>query len=327
MDRPQRFEQRQTAKTIMKRAVIIAVQLVALTIVYFICFAAISAALLSPPPEQTASTEAASAVAPLLAVSFLNTAVLAYLILRSRWAGWKLILAIFFVLYAVTTVMSQIETAFFLQLPPGMLPRLFLSGAIIAAVFSPVAVLVLGKRRANATEFDNGFKLNMSLTEWVAKLSLIAISYVIIYFTFGYYIAWQSAAVREYYGGSDPGSLLAQMSSVVQHTPLLLPFQVLRALMWTVIALPVIRMMKGPWWETGLAVSLLFAVVMNSQLLLPNPLMPTEVRLAHLLETATSNFLFGVAHSVYIEIPIQTNEGSGVLLVALHRIYSTLPVT
>jgi len=34
-------------------------------------------------------------------------------------------------------------------------------------------------------------------------------------------------------------------------------------------------------------------VVMNSQLLLPNPLMPQEVRMVHLLETATSNFLFG----------------------------------
>jgi hypothetical protein len=28
-------------------------------------------------------------------------------------------------------------------------------------------------------------------------------------------------------------------------------------------------------------------------LLLPNPLMPREVRMAHLLETASSNFLFG----------------------------------
>jgi hypothetical protein len=36
-----------------------------------------------------------------------------------------------------------------------------------------------------------------------------------------------------------------------------------------------------------------FAVVMNSQLLLPNPLMPHEVRMVHLVETATSNFLFG----------------------------------
>jgi hypothetical protein len=51
-------------------------------------------------------------------------------------------------------------------------------------------------------------------------------------------------------------------------------------------------MMKGEWWETGLAVALLFAVV-NLQLLLPNPFMPQEVRMVHLLETTTSNFLFG----------------------------------
>ncbi|HEX5834694.1 MAG TPA: hypothetical protein VFY34_12605, partial [Pyrinomonadaceae bacterium] len=48
----------------------------------------------------------------------------------------------------------------------------------------------------------------------------------------------------------------------------------------------------GEWWESGLAVALLFAV-MTSQLLLPNPLMPAEVRMVHLVETATSNFLFG----------------------------------
>ena len=51
-------------------------------------------------------------------------------------------------------------------------------------------------------------------------------------------------------------------------------------------------MMRGRWWEAAFAVALLFAVVMNSQLLLPNPLMPREVRLVHLLETASSNFLF-----------------------------------
>jgi hypothetical protein len=51
--------------------------------------------------------------------------------------------------------------------------------------------------------------------------------------------------------------------------------------------------MKGPWWEAGFAVALLFAVVMNSQLLLPNPLMPLDVRMVHLVETASSNFLFG----------------------------------
>src|SRR6185312_9644964 len=129
--------------------------------------------------------------------------------------------------------------------------------------------------------------------EWAGKLCLIVVAYVIIYFTFGYFIAWKSPAVRAYYGGGDPGSLLAQMSSVIRETPFLIPLQAVRALMWAAIAVPVIRMMKGGWREAGLAVALLFGVVATSLLLLPNPLMPREVRMVHLLETATSNFLFG----------------------------------
>jgi hypothetical protein len=271
----------------------IAIRLVVLTVLYFILFAAVSAALLPSVPEQPAPAQAGGALAALLAVSLLNTLVLGYIILRSRWVGWKLILAIFFVFYGVMTVMPQIETAYFVtRLPPGMLPRLFLSGAIIAALFSPLAVLILGKSRSNhASASNRNSRLNMPVGHWVGKLSLIVVAYLIIYFTFGYFIAWKSAAVRAYYGGSDPGSFLAQMSSVVGDTPLLLPFQALRALLWTAIAVPIIRMMKGQWWETGLAVALLFAV-MSSQLLLPNPLMPQEVRLVHLVETATSDFLF-----------------------------------
>jgi hypothetical protein len=277
----------------MKATVIIAIRLLALTVLYFICFAAVSAALLPAASEQAAPVHAGAALVALLAVSLLNTLVLGYVVIRSRWAGWKLVLAIFFVFYGVMTVMPQIETAFFLtRLPSGMLPRLFLSGAIIAALFSSLAVLILGKRRSNPTESNRHSRLDMPVGEWVGKLSLIVIAYLVIYFTFGYFIAWKSAAVRAYYGGSDPGSFLAQMRSVVRDTPLLLPLQVVRAILWTAIAVPVIRMMKGQWWEAGLAVALLFAVT-GSQLLLPNPLMPQEVRMVHLLETATSNFLFG----------------------------------
>jgi hypothetical protein len=136
-------------------------------------------------------------------------------------------------------------------------------------------------------------RLNMPLGEWVGKLCLIVIAYLIIYFSFGYFIAWKSAALRAYYGGHDPGSFLAQISSVIRETPWLMPLQVVRAILWATIAVPVIRMMKGQWWEAGLAVALLFGVMMTSPLLLPNPLMPREVRMVHLLETASSNFLFG----------------------------------
>ncbi|WP_148303835.1 hypothetical protein [Prolixibacter bellariivorans] len=43
----------------------------------------------------------------------------------------------------------------------------------------------------------------------------------------------------------------------------------------------------------SLMVGLLFALLMNAQHLLPNALMVSEVRLAHFIETASSNFVWG----------------------------------
>jgi hypothetical protein len=277
----------------MKSRLLLFVRLVVLVVLYFVCFATVSATLFHLPAEQSTPADS-NPVLALLIVSCLNTIILSYVIIRSRWAGWKLIGAIFLIFFGVTTLMPHIETAYFLtRLPPGMLPRIFLAGAITAALFSALAVLVLGKRRHNAPEREDNSHLNMSFGEWVWKLTVIAIAYVILYFTFGYFIAWKSPAVRAYYGGSDPGSFLLQMRSVLRETPWLLPLQVVRAMLWTTLAVLVIRMMKGRFWEVGLGVALLFAVVMNTQLLIPNPFMPAEVRMVHLVETASSNFLFG----------------------------------
>ena len=167
-------------------------------------------------------------------------------------------------------------------------------GALIAAPFSVLAVLILGKRKAATVDAEPNARLIMSPSEWAWKLVVIALAYVILYFTFGYFIAWRNPAVQEYYGGIDPGSFVAQMGTVLRNTPWLVPFQILRAMFWIALALPVIGMMKGRWPETALAVGLLFAVVMNAQLLLPNPFMPEPVRMAHLIETASSNLIFGV---------------------------------
>jgi hypothetical protein len=53
-------------------------------------------------------------------------------------------------------------------------------------------------------------------------------------------------------------------------------------------------MMKGRALETAVAVGLLFSLVMNSSHLMPNPYMPPAVRLGHFIETASSNFFWGM---------------------------------
>jgi hypothetical protein len=273
------------------RAISVALRVIALTILLFVCFAVASTVvgLANAQPAQPDSTAAVK----LIVVCFLEAAMIANLVLRSGWTGWRLVAAVFFVFYGVTTFMPQIESAVFLtRLPPGTVPRLFLMGALIAIPFSVLAVPILGKSRG-ADDPETNARLLMTPGEWVWKLSVIAVVYVILYFTFGYFVAWQNPAVREYYGGVDNG-FLSQMGSVLRDTPWLVPFQIVRALCWVAIAVPVVKMLKGGWLEASLTLALLFSVLMNAQLLLPNPYMPATVRMSHLVETASSNFIFGM---------------------------------
>jgi len=276
------------------KAAFLLIKLMALSFIMFLSFVVTAPLMgdgLPPTPEQ------ASAAKVLFIVNICFAVALSYPIIRSRWHGWKLVAAVFFIFYGIMTFMSQIETAYFLRmaplLPPGMLPKLFLAGAIIAGLWSPLAVLILGKFRRQTFEYTPNPRLVMPFGEWAWKLTLIITLYLILYFGFGYFVAWQNPDLRSYYGGTDPGSLLAQMKTVAQNTPGLILLQFIRALLWTALAVPVVRMLKGPWWEAGIAVSLLFTVLMGFQLLIPNPYMPATVRISHFVEVSASNFLFG----------------------------------
>jgi hypothetical protein len=276
----------------LKTKLVFALKFFALVILYFVSFSLISGMLL-PRLQQTSADSDTAALPALLIMSLLNTAVLTYLTVRSRWGGWRLVVAIAFILFGVSTVMPQIETAVFIHnLPRGFLPRLILAGFLFSALFAALLVLILGKiRRYDSSQVSQWIR--MSGSQWIVRLSVIAFFYVVIYFTFGYFIAWKNPAVRAYYGGGSLNGFVSQIYQTWQDIPWVFPLQFLRGLLWTALALPVIRMMRGAWWETGLVVALLFGVVMNTQLLLPNPLMPHEVRMTHLLETASSNVIFG----------------------------------
>jgi hypothetical protein len=253
--------------------------------------------------EQVTEAAAKSAPAPpsgsflamVLIVMLLQTIALAYPIVRSKWSGWKLALAVFLLYFGTVTFMGQIESLIYLgdKMPSEMLLALFAMGLFAAVVFSPVAVLVLGKWKANGEGFmTSGHREPASAGEWAWKSALGGAVFLSLYYLFGYFVAWKNPLVREYYGGTDPGSFFAQMSSIVEGTPWMLPFQYLRGLLWVALAVLVIRMMKGSWWQVAIGVSLLFTVP-SFYLLFPNPMMPDAVRMAHLVETAPYQFLFG----------------------------------
>ena len=89
--------------------------------------------------ENAPAPPSASFMAIVLLVMLLQTIALAYPIVRSKWSGWKLALAMFLLYFGTVTFMGQIESLVYLggKMPNGMLTGLFAMGLFSAAVFSP----------------------------------------------------------------------------------------------------------------------------------------------------------------------------------------------
>jgi len=223
--------------------------------------------------------------------------VMMWTIHSSRWYGWKLMLAMSFAFYLVLTVVTQLEAWYFLygiSVGPELMSRLFIQGIPIAFLFIPVTILVLGRVRARETESPE--VAPMPLKEWLWKLGVIYLAYLVLYYTAGHFIAWQNPEVRVFYG--SPGDALPffqQMMHIFSTDPWLTPYQLLRTFIWVAGAYIVIRGSRLPLWQTALLVGLLLSVPQNIGHLIPNQMIPlNSVRMSHMLETAPSTFIFGI---------------------------------
>ena len=57
---------------------------------------------------------------------------------------------------------------------------------------------------------------------------------------------------------------------------------------------PSAALLGGPWWQRALLIGASLALFMGASLVIPNPLMPPDVAMAHLWEVLPSNFLVGL---------------------------------
>src|SRR5260221_13604667 len=246
------------------------------------------------PSPQGASTpgaqaqQAASLLKPLLAYTFLVSLVTAWIIQSSRWRGLKLIGALVITFYGLMTFLSQIETIAYLRakMPPGLIKNLFVMGAVVAVLFVPLAVLIMGKIRG--PEQPHAERV-LTMKTQAARFGLLAIVSVVLYYLFGYYVAWQNPELRLYYSGTmELKSLYQVMRSNVTGTPWMLPFQFGRGLLWALFAYPVVRMLNTRRIETASIIAALFGGL-SLELLIPNPLMPASVAHSHFWETLWCN--------------------------------------
>lgn len=229
-------------------------------------------------------------------VSTINALVLSYPILRSRWHGLRLIISLFLVQFGVETFMTQIETLYFnrsIQMSAKEMIGIVSAGAIRALIFAPLAVWFLGRMK-KSSQLD---QTNEGLCSSKLGLRIIALTvlYPIVYFLFGYYVAWQWEETRLFYAGSaNLLPFLTHFQGLFRSDPFIILFQLLRGALWTTLALLITRMMRAKRWESLLAVALIFAGLLVSGVgLFPNPYMPFQVRMSHFYEILSSMLLFG----------------------------------
>lgn len=272
---------------------LLSIKIIVLTSLFVVAFTIGNLVFVAPamPPTIVPAGRAAAAFSGMLLVALVDTLVVTLIVLRARWRGWRLALAIGFSLYGVMTFLSQIETAWFAQamttmrITPALLRGLFLQTLPIIFVWLPIAVALLSWGRA-ASQQQPRHALPATAGGWAWRLALVSAAYLALYFSFGYIVAWQNPEVRALYdGGSNQGVFAYER---------LIPFQIMRSLLWVLFALPIIRMTRGTRWQVALVVGLLFALPMNMFHAIPNDLMAPSVRLSHFVETASSNFIFGL---------------------------------
>ncbi len=244
-------------------------------------------------PEQAATS---ASLLPL--ISLIMATMMAYLGLRSRWHGWKLAGALFLIYYIIYSFLGWIEALAFPavsnRMPPGMATSLLTTALIIGIPFCLLEVWILGKTRPDPADAQLPPRFQMPASEWIWKATLAVVLYEIVYFTFGYYVAWRTPGLPEFYGGSDPGSFIGQLGNVLRDTPWLIALQIPRALLWMVAGCTILAMHKGKVWEAALATGLAFTVLMNAGMILPNPFFTPVVQHAHTIELFSSNLLYGI---------------------------------
>lgn len=277
----------------MKKEIILGLKEILITVIMFIGMA-ISSVIVGFNTSQSSN----NSITPLLIFCFLNTIILTVYIINSKMRGLKLIGTTFIIFWGIQYFMTQIETLYFdsaVKMPLFDILQVVFMGTISIAISSLFAVLILGKFKKEHTPCDEKNNVKVQFAKLLPNITILSFCYVIIYFLFGYFVAWQFPDVRKYYTGSTViVNFIQQMTNQFQSDPILPLFQLFRGILWSGLSLIIITSLNTKGWKTYIITGLLFSILITSLLMLPNAYMPAPVRLGHSLELFTSMFTFGI---------------------------------
>ncbi|MCF7928624.1 MAG: hypothetical protein K9L68_06595 [Spirochaetales bacterium] len=261
-----------------------------------------------PMPTDSASGNDGSVMILLFIITTVYALLIGIIMQASQGSGLQLIFGVLISFYGIQTVVGQIEALFFLtplgedfgagsvpvmQMPAGFIGSQFFIWAVVTLAGVVASYFLIGKKRIMKQQPMRLYP-KMTGRQWLWRTGAVILAYEVLYFSFGYFVAWRDPAIREFYQGTDPGSFLLQMQHVFSETPALAGLQAFRAVLWMLFVLPVIGMLSRNKWWAALFLGFYTALPLTLPNIMPNPYMPEAVRMTHFTETAASTFIFGV---------------------------------
>lgn len=226
-----------------------------------------------------------------------------YIINYCETRGIKLILSTILIIFFVNTVLTQLETLFFGQAFKGLIKRDILMiclANLVPIVLSVIIGVLLFKRKGNLNKPAQSGEITIDVKKSIIAVLAIGFIYTVIYFAFGYFVAWRFEEVRLFYSGSSADSgFITKLIGNWNDNAIIYPFQYFRGVLFACSGLALL-LMKWKNKKDFIIVSILVYLCSAIQLIVPNFLFPDTVRLAHFLEMFSSMLLFGIIVSLLL---------------------------
>jgi hypothetical protein len=273
-------------------------------------WAGVASGELHTPSESWHSSRA------LVFVAVLNSCMFSYLVLRARERSTRMAWLLGLAFFGGHTVLGSIDSVAFphvsraseLPIPPVVL------NAVFTVLFVPLALAVLNVDVDSESEPAERSREPPSASAWLWRLVLGLVVHQAVFVAAGFWIA--QASLRP----QGSAAIAVELQHVLHDTPWLPGLQVVRGLLWITLSLPLIRMLRGPRWETSFALGTFWAVVSSGELGFLASHSLDFVSRRHLLLFAAANFVAGALLGALLRLDREADrERRGARKVLLYR--------
>jgi hypothetical protein len=183
-----------------------------------------------------------------------------------------------------------------------------LASLTVSVLFMLLVCVLLFKAPPPAAAHANApppAKYKINKLHLIVKIVALPIIYCVLYFLAWHFLLWRDDAARLYYGGpADSVTFAAAIVNILLNDARQVPMALAVGLLVTAGLLPLLFKMPGKR-PLYLATSVLLLLGPAVRTLVPNPLMPDDVRMANVLVQAALAVAFGALGGIILHTSIK----------------------